>query len=260
MTDASAPVSTNATAIIVGGWTYFILAGSIQTIWPMFGVANQLLACTALCVGTTIILRESPKKKYALITLLPLLFVGTTTITAAVKLVTGKFLPEALKEATRTQGIVNTVVTTTLLVCVVMIVVGTSLARAFGVVGAAGLVRYRAKIEDPKDAGVMLTTLAVGLACGVGVGIPFIDHATLPDDHERVGEGQSDHLLKRQRTPVRRDDLQGREIDGAARQPGWLARSRHPGGRDDLADMVERPAIVRRLAPISEVSVGSSHG
>ena len=52
---------------------------------------------------------------------------------------------------------------------VVMMVVGTNLARAFGVVGAAGLVRYRAKIEDPKDAGVMLSTLAVGLACGVGL-------------------------------------------------------------------------------------------
>jgi uncharacterized membrane protein YhiD involved in acid resistance len=52
---------------------------------------------------------------------------------------------------------------------VVMLVVGASLARAFGIVGAAGLVRYRAKIEDPKDAGVMLSTLAVGLAAGVGV-------------------------------------------------------------------------------------------
>ncbi|HEV2985623.1 MAG TPA: DUF4956 domain-containing protein [Vicinamibacterales bacterium] len=52
---------------------------------------------------------------------------------------------------------------------VVMLVVGSSLARAFGIVGAAGLVRYRAKIEDPKDAGVMLSTLAVGLACGVGL-------------------------------------------------------------------------------------------
>jgi uncharacterized membrane protein YhiD involved in acid resistance len=51
----------------------------------------------------------------------------------------------------------------------VMLVVGASLARAFGIVGAAGLVRYRAKIEDPKDAGVMLSTLAVGLACGVGL-------------------------------------------------------------------------------------------
>jgi uncharacterized membrane protein YhiD involved in acid resistance len=52
---------------------------------------------------------------------------------------------------------------------VVMLVVGASLARAFGIVGAAGLVRYRAKIEDPKDAGVMLSTLAVGLAAGVGL-------------------------------------------------------------------------------------------
>jgi len=52
---------------------------------------------------------------------------------------------------------------------VVMLVVGTDIARAFGVVGAAGLVRYRAKVEDPKDAGVMLSTLAVGLACGVGL-------------------------------------------------------------------------------------------
>ena len=50
-----------------------------------------------------------------------------------------------------------------------MLVVGTSLARAFGIVGAAGLVRYRAKIEDPKDAGVMLSTLAIGLASGVGL-------------------------------------------------------------------------------------------
>jgi len=52
---------------------------------------------------------------------------------------------------------------------VVMLVVGSSLALAFGIVGAAGLVRYRAKIEDPKDAGVMLSTLAVGLASGVGL-------------------------------------------------------------------------------------------
>jgi uncharacterized membrane protein YhiD involved in acid resistance len=52
---------------------------------------------------------------------------------------------------------------------VVMIVVGASLARAFGIVGAASLVRYRAKVNDPKDAGVMLSTLAIGLASGVGL-------------------------------------------------------------------------------------------
>jgi len=48
-------------------------------------------------------------------------------------------------------------------------VVGASLARAFGIVGAASLVRYRAKVNDPKDAGVMLSTLAIGLASGVGL-------------------------------------------------------------------------------------------
>jgi uncharacterized membrane protein YhiD involved in acid resistance len=65
--------------------------------------------------------------------------------------------------------VIQTQIILAIIGALVMIVVGTSLARAFGVVGAAGLVRYRAKIDDPKDAGVMLTTLAVGLACGVGV-------------------------------------------------------------------------------------------
>jgi uncharacterized membrane protein YhiD involved in acid resistance len=48
-----------------------------------------------------------------------------------------------------------------------MLIVGASLARAFGIVGAANLIRYRAKIDDPKDAVVMLATLSLGLACGV---------------------------------------------------------------------------------------------
>ncbi len=69
----------------------------------------------------------------------------------------------------RSSQVVQTQIILSIIGALVMIVVGTSLARAFGVVGAAGLVRYRAKIDDPKDAGVMLTTLAVGLACGIGV-------------------------------------------------------------------------------------------
>lgn len=52
---------------------------------------------------------------------------------------------------------------------VIMVVVAESLARAFAIVGAAGLVRYRANIDDPKDAGVMLLALAVGLAVGSGL-------------------------------------------------------------------------------------------
>ena len=51
----------------------------------------------------------------------------------------------------------------------IMLIVGESLARAFGIVGAAGLVRYRARIEDPEDAGVMLSTLGLGLAAGTGL-------------------------------------------------------------------------------------------
>ena len=69
----------------------------------------------------------------------------------------------------RSSQVVQTQIILAIIGSLVMIVVGTSLARAFGVVGAAGLVRYRAKVEDPKDAGVMLTTLAVGLGCGIGV-------------------------------------------------------------------------------------------
>jgi uncharacterized membrane protein YhiD involved in acid resistance len=51
----------------------------------------------------------------------------------------------------------------------IMIVVAESLARAFAIVGAAGLVRYRSRIKDPKDAGVMLVALAIGLATGAGL-------------------------------------------------------------------------------------------
>jgi uncharacterized membrane protein YhiD involved in acid resistance len=51
----------------------------------------------------------------------------------------------------------------------IIVVVAESLARAFAIVGAAGLVRYRARIEDPKDAGVMLVALAVGLTTGSGL-------------------------------------------------------------------------------------------
>ena len=112
------PGSLISTAFIVGGWSYFILTGSIATIWPMFGVANQLLASAALCVGTTIILRESKKKSYALITLLPLAFVGTTTIVAGVSHI------RALYRDNPTIWQVNLVVTATLLGCIALIVAG----------------------------------------------------------------------------------------------------------------------------------------
>jgi carbon starvation protein len=113
-----------ATALIVSGWTYFILTGNISTIWPMFGIANQLLACAALCVGTTIILRESPKKSYAWITIGPLCFVGVTTITAGIQSVLTIYYPMSQAAATRVTGLVNMIVTSVLLCGVALIIVG----------------------------------------------------------------------------------------------------------------------------------------
>jgi len=69
----------------------------------------------------------------------------------------------------RQVSVIQTQIILAIVGAVVMLVVGSSLARAFGIVGAAGLVRYRSKIEDPKDAGVMLSTLSIGLAAGVGI-------------------------------------------------------------------------------------------
>jgi hypothetical protein len=69
----------------------------------------------------------------------------------------------------RDPAVIETQIVLAIVGALVMLIVGASLARAFGIAGAANLIRYRAKIEDPKDAVVMLSTLAVGLASGVGL-------------------------------------------------------------------------------------------
>jgi uncharacterized membrane protein YhiD involved in acid resistance len=69
----------------------------------------------------------------------------------------------------RDAAVVQTQIVLAVVGAVIMLVVGASLARAFGIVGAANLIRYRSKIDDPKDAVVMLGTLSVGLASGVGL-------------------------------------------------------------------------------------------
>ena len=79
------------------------------------------------------------------------------------------FRPRRRGTPRRQAQVIQTQIILAVVGAVVMLVVGSSLARAFGIVGAAGLVRYRAKVDDTKDAGVMLSTLAVGLASGVGL-------------------------------------------------------------------------------------------
>ena len=69
----------------------------------------------------------------------------------------------------RDPAVIQTQIVLAIVGALIMIVVGASLARAFGIMGAASLVRYRAKIDDPKDAAVMLVALGVGLAAGAGI-------------------------------------------------------------------------------------------
>ncbi|NWF98700.1 MAG: carbon starvation protein A [Nitrospirae bacterium] len=81
--------------IVVSAWSFLIYSGSVSTIWPMFGVANQLLAAIAFGVGTVFIIK-SGKGRYSWITFIPMLFMFTTTLTASLKLI-GIFIEKASK-------------------------------------------------------------------------------------------------------------------------------------------------------------------
>jgi uncharacterized membrane protein YhiD involved in acid resistance len=78
------------------------------------------------------------------------------------------FRPRGQGAPPRPPEVVQTQVMLSLVGTLVMLVIGTSTARAFGILGAASLVRYRSKVSDPKDAGLMLSALCVGFACGIG--------------------------------------------------------------------------------------------
>jgi carbon starvation protein len=87
------PGALLATALVTVGWGLLVHTGQINTIWPMFGIANQLLAVMALAIVTTLLV-NSGKGRYAPVTLLPMLFVTSTTLTAG-KIMIGNFLDAA---------------------------------------------------------------------------------------------------------------------------------------------------------------------
>jgi carbon starvation protein len=115
------PGSLVTTALVVAGWAAFIWSGSISTIWPMFGVANQLLAAVALCVATTTIINMG-KARYAWTTLVPLSFVGTTTLVAGWMSIRDIFIPLTRNPKTATQGYVDAVLTAILMAAAVIII------------------------------------------------------------------------------------------------------------------------------------------
>jgi carbon starvation protein len=116
------PGSVISSVVIVSSWSYFIWNGSINTIWPMFGIANQLLAAVALAVGTTIIINMG-RARYAWVTGIPLAFVSITTLSAGVLSVRDNFWPLAvgLDPSKHVQGYLDTVLTVIMMVCVVVI-------------------------------------------------------------------------------------------------------------------------------------------
>ncbi len=79
-----------ATGLIVAAWAYFINANSMAAIWPMFGVANQMLAVIALAVVSVFLVNEG-RARYLWVTILPMLLVMTTTSTAAVEMLIGQW-------------------------------------------------------------------------------------------------------------------------------------------------------------------------
>ncbi len=116
------PASLVSTALVVLAWGYFIWTGSIDTLWPMFGIANQLLGGVALAVGTTILINMG-RARYAWVTFVPLCFVAVTTLTAGYMSVRDNFWPRAIgaDSSLHVQGYVDSICTVIMMLCVIII-------------------------------------------------------------------------------------------------------------------------------------------
>jgi carbon starvation protein len=127
------PASLGSTVLIVLAWGYFIWVGDVSTVWPMFGVANQLLAVVALAVASTLIINIG-RAKYVWVTAVPCAFVAVTTLTAGYRNIVDTFWPMAIgtKADVHVQGYVNSICTVIMMICAV-IILGATLRRSLAV-------------------------------------------------------------------------------------------------------------------------------
>jgi carbon starvation protein len=116
------PGSLGATAFMVLSWGYFIWTGNINTIWPLFGIANQLLGAVALAVATTVLINMG-RTRVAWVTFLPLCFLSVTTMTAGYMSIRDNFWPLAVhaNPDLHVQGYVLSISTTMMMACCLMI-------------------------------------------------------------------------------------------------------------------------------------------
>ncbi len=114
------PGTILSSALVCVAWAYFIFTGNISQIWPMFGVANQLLAAIALAVGTTMIINAG-RARYAWVTIVPLAFVGTTTLVAGWKNITDNFLPMTNNPDKAFTGYLDATLTAIIMACAVIV-------------------------------------------------------------------------------------------------------------------------------------------
>ena len=111
------PGAVLATAVVTAGWGLLIYTGSIDTIWPMFGIANQLLAVIALCLVTTLLINTG-RARYAPVTLLPMLFVTATTMTAGSQMIPQFVRLTAAGNWSVLKGVLNISLTVFVIACV----------------------------------------------------------------------------------------------------------------------------------------------
>ena len=116
------PGNLITSGLIVFGWGYFIYTGTVSTIWPMFGTANQLLATIALAIGTSFLINRG-RAKYAWVTIIPMTFVGITTMTAAFLNIKNIYLPQVRDTSTLVPGVINLILTLSIIISVIIILI-----------------------------------------------------------------------------------------------------------------------------------------